>query len=90
MFQGYAKMLTKPVYRSVAFGYMLMFLGMSSFVVYFPTWLETLGASGGDIALIFVVGGCAMVIGGPLAGRISDRSGKHWIELQGVFPGLVE
>lgn len=76
VFQGYAKMLKKPIYRSVAFGYMLMFLGMSSFVVYFPTWLETLGASGHDIALIFVVGGSAMVIGGPLAGRISDKSGR--------------
>ncbi len=76
VFQGYAKMLTKPVYRSVALGYMLMFLGMSSFVVYFPTWLESLGATGNEIALIFVVGGSAMVIGGPLAGRISDRRGR--------------
>ncbi len=76
VFHGYAKMLKKPVYRSVAFGYMLMFLGMSAFVVYFPTWLETLGASGDDIALIFVVGGSAMVIGGPIAGRISDKRGR--------------
>ena len=76
MLTGYAKMLKKPVYRSVAFGYMLMFLGMSSFVVYFPTWLETLGASGSDIAFIFVVGGSAMVIAGPIAGRISDRQGR--------------
>jgi len=49
---------------------------MSAFVVYFPTWLETLGASGDDIALIFVVGGSAMVIGGPIAGRISDKRGR--------------
>ena len=76
VFKGYAQMLKKPVYRSVAVGYMLMFLGMSAFVVYFPTWLETLGASGHDIALIFVVGGLAMVIGGPLAGKISDRKGR--------------
>lgn len=76
VFNGYAKMLKNPTYRSVAFGYMLMFLGMSAFVVYFPTWLETLGASGEDIALIFVVGGSAMVIGGPLAGRISDKRGR--------------
>ncbi len=81
----YCKMLRKPVYRSVAVGYMLMFLGMSSFVVYFPTWLETLGATGNDIALIFLVGGVAMVIAGPIAGRISDRKGRKTIIIVSSF-----
>ncbi|MEQ9426715.1 MAG: MFS transporter [Cyclobacteriaceae bacterium] len=76
---GYFKMLKNGVYRSVAFGYMLLFLGMSSFVVYFPTWLETLGANGDQIALIFLVGGIAMVIGSPMAGRFSDRRGRKKI-----------
>ena len=65
---------------SVAF--FLMFLGVSVYIVYFPTWLErTHGFSPNQVASLFLVGGIANVLTGPQAGRISDRIGRKLIVL---------
>jgi len=59
-----------------------MFLGVSLYVVYFPTWLERVhGFSPNQVASLFLVGGIANVLAGPQAGRISDRIGRKLIVL---------
>jgi predicted MFS family arabinose efflux permease len=58
----------------------MMFLGVSLFVVYLPTWLERdLGATANQIALLFLIGGIANVIVGPQAGEAlgPDRAQEH-------------
>ncbi len=71
--------------REIAFAslaFFLMFLGVSLYVVYLPTWLEReLGASSGTIALLFLIGGIANVLTGPQAGKLSDRIGRKGIIL---------
>ena len=79
-FEKYVILLKRSEVRAVAFAYTLMFLSISVFVVYLPTWLEdTFGVSGKAIASLFFVGGIANVITGPIAGKISDRIGRKKI-----------
>lgn len=76
----YLHLLKRSEVRAVAFAYTLMFLSISVFVVYLPTWLEeTFGVSGKAIASLFFVGGIANVITGPVAGKISDKIGRKKI-----------
>lgn len=78
----YAAMLRRPEVAWAAVAFFMMFLGVSIFVIYLPTWLERdLGASGDQIALMFLVGGVANVITGPKAGKLSDRIGRKRIIL---------
>ena len=73
----YYKLLQRNDVRAVAFSYILMFLSISIYVVYLPTWLEdTFNVSGREIASLFFAGGIANVITGPIAGRISDKVGR--------------
>jgi predicted MFS family arabinose efflux permease len=73
-------LLKRPEVRAVAFSYVLMFLSISVFVVYLPTWLEeTFGVNGTEIASLFFVGGIANVITGPIAGKLSDKIGRKSI-----------
>lgn len=79
-FNKYLKLLERSDVRAVALAYVFMFLSVSVYVVYLPTWLEeTFGVSGTAIASLFFVGGIANVITGPIAGRISDRIGRKKI-----------
>lgn len=76
----YYQLLLRPEVRAVAFAYVVMFLSISIYVVYLPTWLENkFGVSGKAIATLFFVGGIANVITGPIAGKISDRIGRKKI-----------
>jgi predicted MFS family arabinose efflux permease len=76
----YYELLKRSEVRAVAFAYVLMFLSISVYVVYLPTWLEsTFGVDGKAIATLFFVGGVANVITGPIAGKISDRIGRKRI-----------
>lgn len=73
----YVEMLRRPEVAAAALAFFLMFLGVSLYVVYLPTWLETaLSATPNQIATLFLVGGVANVITGPQAGRLSDRIGR--------------
>lgn len=57
--------------------YFLMFFSVGLYVIYLPTWLEeTLLVGGQEIASLFLVGGLASVVAGPLAGRVSDNIGR--------------
>jgi predicted MFS family arabinose efflux permease len=81
-FRQYARMLRRREIAAAAFAFFLMFLGVSLFVVYLPTWLEReIGASANQIALLFLVGGVANVLVGPQAGKLSDRMGRKGIIL---------
>lgn len=78
----YAAMLRRPEVAWAAVAYFVMFLGVSIFIVYLPTWLERdLDISGNEIALMFLVGGIANVLTGPQAGKWSDRIGRKGIIL---------
>ncbi|MEZ4424870.1 MAG: MFS transporter [Gemmatimonadota bacterium] len=75
--RDYWAMLRRREVAAAALAYWLMFLGVSVYVVYLPTWLEAArGASSTEIATLFLVGGIANVLTGPQAGRLSDRIGR--------------
>jgi len=78
----YIDMLRRPevVWACVAF--FMMFLGISTLVVYFPTWLEReVGIRGNELAVMFLIGGVANVVTGPRAGKLSDKIGRRHIIL---------
>ena len=78
----YLAMLKRPEIAWAAAAFFMMFLGVSLFVIYLPTWLERdIGISGNEIAVMFLFGGFANVLTGPRAGRISDRIGRKKIIL---------
>lgn len=80
--RDYATLLKRPEISAAAGAFFLMFLGVSLYVVYLPTWLERgIGATANQIALLFLVGGVANVLVGPQAGRISDEVGRKRIIL---------
>lgn len=76
----YLLMLQKPEIIASAVSYLLMFLSLSVYVIFLPTWLEnTFDVSGNEIASLFLVGGIANVITGPQAGKLSDIWGRKSI-----------
>jgi len=78
----YLAMLRRPEVASGAAAFFLMFLGVSVFVLYLPTWLEReVGATGDQIAFMFLMGGVANVVTGPQAGKLSDKIGRKKIIL---------
>jgi predicted MFS family arabinose efflux permease len=78
--EDYWSMLRRKEIAAASVAFFLMFLGVSIFIVYFPTWLErSVGFSPNQIASLFLVGGIANVLTGPQAGRISDRIGRKVI-----------
>jgi predicted MFS family arabinose efflux permease len=78
----YMAMLARPEVAWAATAYFVMFLGISLFTVYLPTWLERVrGITPGQIATMYLLGGVANVITGPQAGRLSDRIGRRGIIL---------
>jgi predicted MFS family arabinose efflux permease len=75
-------MLKKKEIAAASVAFFLMFLSVSIYVVYFPTWLErSVGFSSYQVAALFFVGGIANVLTGPQAGRLSDRIGRKLIVL---------
>ena len=78
----YARMLARSEIAFASLAFFMMFLGVSLFVVYLPTWLERdIGLGSGQIATLFLVGGVANVLTGPQAGKLSDRIGRKGIIL---------
>ena len=78
----YLTMLRRPEVAWAAAAFFMMFLGVSIFVIYLPTWLERdVGVTGDQIALMFLIGGVANVLTGPRAGRLSDKIGRKGIIL---------
>ncbi|MEN0060882.1 MAG: MFS transporter [Myxococcota bacterium] len=82
--QSYTSLLSRADIRAVAAAAVLMMLSVSSFIVYQPTWLEeSFGASPNAVASLFLVGGIANALFGPLAGRLSDRIGRKGLVVGG-------
>lgn len=76
----YFLMLQKPSILAASASYFLMFLSISVYIIFFPSWLEsTFDVSGNAIASLFLVGGIANVITGPQAGKLSDLWGRKGI-----------
>lgn len=74
---NYRELLRRSDVAAASFAFCLMFISLSLYIFYLPTWLkETQGATPKQIASLFFVGGIANVITGPLAGRLSDRVGR--------------
>lgn len=74
---GYVTMLRDRRIAAAGGTFFLLFLAIALYIVYLPTWLEaTLGVSGNEVAVMFLVGGVASVISGPQAGKLSDRLGR--------------
>lgn len=76
----YGLMLRKPEIVAASASYFLMFLSISVYIIFLPSWLESsFGVSGNAIATLFFVGGIANVITGPQAGKLSDLWGRKSI-----------
>lgn len=76
----YLLMLQKPSIIAAAGSYFLLFLSISVYIIFLPTWLETtFNVSGNEIATLFFVGGVANVLTGPQAGKLSDIWGRKSI-----------
>ncbi len=74
---NYRELLSRRVVIAASATYFLMFFSIGLYVIYLPTWLEEhLGVHGPEIASLFLVGGIANVVSGPLAGRVSDTIGR--------------
>jgi predicted MFS family arabinose efflux permease len=74
---GYITLLRDPAIFAAVATFAVTFLGNAMFVIYLPTWLEdSLGATPGQVALLFLLGGVANVLAGPRAGRLSDHVGR--------------
>ncbi|MEM6929211.1 MAG: MFS transporter [Myxococcota bacterium] len=81
---SYTTLLARSDIRAVAAAAVLMMLSVSSFIVYQPVWLEdTFAASPDAVASLFLVGGVANAVFGPLAGRLSDRIGRKGLVVTG-------
>ncbi len=66
-----------------------MFGGTALYILFLPTWLEEArGATPGQVALLFAIGGAATVLTGPPAGRLSDRTGRKRLVI-GASVGLA-
>lgn len=73
----YFGLLQRPEIATITLVYFLMFFSLGLYVTYLPTWLEqALHITGAQTAVLFGVGGISAVLVGPLAGRMSDRTGR--------------
>ena len=73
----YRKLLARKDIFFVALSYLLMFLSLSVFIIYLPSWLsKEYDASVSQIGWVFFSGGITNAITGPRAGKISDQIGR--------------
>ena len=80
VFVDYWSMLKRPDVALASLAFFLMYMGVSVYLVYFPSWLERqVGASASQIASLYFFGGIANVLTGPQAGHLSDRIGRKRI-----------
>ena len=78
----YKSMLQRTDISAASVAYFVMFLSISMYVVYLPTWLtDSFNVGASEIASMFLIGGIANVLTGPQAGRLSDRIGRKKIIL---------
>lgn len=74
----YRELLAAPAVRAAASVYFAVSLGSSLYTLYLPTWLERArGVTPTQVALVFSIGGVAMVLVAPRVGGLSDRIGRR-------------
>ncbi|MDN5202512.1 MFS transporter [Fulvivirgaceae bacterium BMA10] len=72
-FNEYRKVARKLNFKIIAGAYFMMFLSITVFIVYYPTFLiNQCQFNSNSIAMLFLLGGIATVVSGPLSGKISD------------------
>lgn len=75
--RGYGALLVRLDTAAAVAAYTVMFLGVSLFITYLPTWLTHLfDVSPTSVSTLFMVGGIANLLVAPFAGALSDRIGK--------------
>ena len=67
-------------------------MSMTMFMVYSSPWLEEVyGFDTGTRGLLYAIGGPAVILGGPLAGRLSNRFGRAKMVIAGsLLMGLMQ
>lgn len=75
--KNYATLIRDPKVLGVLLMSAAIGASMTMFSVYTSPWLErTLGFDTTDRGLVYAVGGPAVLVGGPIAGRLSNRFGR--------------
>ena len=73
----YGELLRRKEILSVSISYLLMFFSLSIYIIYMPVWLtNTFNVSVTEIGILFLIGGVMNALAGPLAGKISDKTGR--------------
>jgi predicted MFS family arabinose efflux permease len=76
-FIKYKDLLLQSDIRAVAISYLLMFLSLSVFIIYLPSWLmQEFSVTTADIGWVFFAGGIMNALTGPRAGKLSDQIGR--------------
>ncbi len=84
--QCYRRLFREPGFAPIAGAFALASFGIAMYTVYLPTWItQKFNLDGYDIASVVFVGGLAIVITGPLAGKLSDRIGRKTIIIYSVI-----
>lgn len=74
---NYRELLKRSEVLAGAAAFALMFMSLAFYVIYLPTWLTNeRGATGTQIATLFLVGGIANALTNPIVGKLSDRIGR--------------
>ncbi|MEQ9265439.1 MAG: MFS transporter [Balneolaceae bacterium] len=85
-FKKYRDLLRDRDIKAVAVSYLLMFLSLSIFLIYLPSWLtKEFDVSVSDIGWVFFAGGVVNAIAGPNAGKLSDKTGRKNMILISCF-----
>lgn len=85
----YLALLKQKDIRAAAAIFALLFFSIGLYITYLPAWLtENRAATPGRIAWLFLAGGVASVITGPIVGKLSDRVGRKPLILSSSI-GLV-
>lgn len=76
-FIKYRELLKNRDIKAVAFSYLLMFLSLSIYIIYLPSWLvQEFNVTVSQIGWVFFAGGVMNAITGPRAGKLSDQIGR--------------
>lgn len=81
---SYVELIRRRDVLAVSLSGLLMMLGVGCYMVYLPAWAGAeLGAGSVGIATLFLAGGLANLVGGPIAGALSDRLGRKLLVVAG-------
>jgi predicted MFS family arabinose efflux permease len=84
--RNYWHLLQGAVTRNAVIAYFLMFFSIGLYVSFLPMWLERdVGLTYWGLLTMFIIGGVANVVTGPLAGRMSDRVGRKPLIVSSCF-----